>query len=91
MSTHSSRMKTCISAHYKGMYLGEMALLVASALVMTGLAKGITARLKLNDFAATFLIFVIVLLNVRGEIKMTENYGFKDFTIFIDICSSLSC
>ena len=37
-----------------------------AALVMTGLAKGITARLRLNDFAASFLIFVIVLLNVRG-------------------------
>ena len=52
------------------MYLGELSLLVAAAVVMTGLAKGITSRLKLNDFAASFLIFVIVLLNVRGGIKI---------------------
>lgn len=57
------------------MYLGEMALLVVSALIMIGLARGIMQRLKLNDFAACFLIFVIVLLNVRGGIKLTETHS----------------
>ena len=52
------------------MYLGELSLLVVAAIVMTGLAKGVTARLRLNDFAASFLIFVIVLLNVRGGVKL---------------------
>ena len=57
------------------MYLGEMALLILSALILTGLARAVTARLALNDFVATFLIFVIVLLNVRGGIKLTERYS----------------
>ena len=57
------------------MYLGELTLLVTAALVMTGLAKGVTARLRINDFAASFLIFVIVLLNVRGGVKLNENYS----------------
>ena len=51
------------------MYIGEMVLLVVSAILLVGLAKGITARLHLNDYAAVFLIFVIVLLNVRGGIQ----------------------
>ena len=51
-----------------------MALLIAAAITMTGLAKGVTMRLKLNDFAASFLIFVIVLLNVRGGVRLNENY-----------------
>lgn len=49
-------------------------LLITAAITMTGLAKGVTARLKLNDFAASFLIFVIVLLNVRGGVRLNENY-----------------
>ena len=57
------------------MYLGEFTLLITAALVMTGLAKGITARLCINDFAASFLIFVIVLLNVRGGVKLNERYS----------------
>ena len=57
------------------MYVGEMALLIASALVMTGLARGVTSGLRLNDFVTAFLIFVIVLLNVRGGIKLTEEYS----------------
>ena len=57
------------------MYLGELTLLATAALVMTGLAKGITARLRLNDFAASFLIFVIVLLNVRGGVRLNERYS----------------
>ena len=57
------------------MLLGEMCLLVAAVLVMTGLAKKITARLYINDFIATFLIFTIVLLNVRGGIGIGENYS----------------
>ena len=57
------------------MYLGEMALLVVSALVMTGLVKGVTSRLRLNDFAASFLIFVIVLLNVRGSVKLGRGFS----------------
>ena len=52
-----------------------MALLIASALVMTGLARGVTSGLRLNDFVAAFLIFAIVLLNVRGGIKLTEDYS----------------
>ena len=57
------------------MLLGEMCLLVAAVLVMTGLAKKITARLYVNDFIATFFIFLIVLLNVRGGIKLGENFS----------------
>ena len=56
------------------MYLGELTLLIVAALVMTGLAKGVTARLKLNNYVASFLIFVIVLLNVRGGVKLNGNY-----------------
>ncbi len=52
------------------MLLGEMSLLVAAVLVMTGLVKKITARLYVNDFIATFFIFLIVLLNVRGGIEL---------------------
>ncbi len=57
------------------MYLGEMALLIASALILTGAARGITGRLRLNDFAAAFIIFVIVLLNVRGSITLSGTYS----------------
>jgi len=56
------------------MYIGEMTLLVVAVLVMTGLARGITARLFMNDFAATFMIFLIVLLNVRGGITLTKSF-----------------
>ena len=56
------------------MYLGEMVLLVAAVLVMTGLVKGITARLGFNDYVAAFTIFVIVLLNVRGGIPISERF-----------------
>ena len=55
------------------MYLGEMALLIVSVLVMTGLVKGITSRLRLNDFTASFMIFVIVLLNLRGGISLRKD------------------
>ena len=57
------------------MLLGEMCLLVAAVLVMTGLAKKITARLYINDFIATFSIFLIVLLNVRGGIGLGRGYA----------------
>ena len=57
------------------MYLGEMALLIVSILVMTGLAKGITERLRFNEFAAAFLIFLIVLLNVRGSVRLTRDFS----------------
>ena len=57
------------------MYLGEMALLLTATVVMTGLAKGITARLRLNDFTASFLIFTIVLLNLRGGVKLSGAYS----------------
>ena len=57
------------------MYLGEMALLTASVLVMTGLVKEITARLGFNDFTAAFMIFLIVWLNVRGSVRLTEAYS----------------
>lgn len=56
------------------MILGEMALLITSVFVMTGLAKKVTRRLGVNDFIATFFIFLIVVLNVRGGIRMTRNY-----------------
>ena len=51
-----------------------MALLMASVLVMTGLVKGITARLGFNDFSAAFVIFLMVLLNVRGGVKLTKSF-----------------
>ena len=51
-----------------------MALLIASTLILTGAARGITGRLRLNDFAAAFLIFVIVLLNARGAIALPGRY-----------------
>ncbi len=57
------------------MLIGEMCLLVAAVLVMTGLVKGITARLYVNDFFASFIIFVIVLLNVRGGIRLTGSFS----------------
>lgn len=56
------------------MYLGELALLISSTLILTGAARGITGRLRLNDFAASFIIFVIVLLNVRGAIALSGKY-----------------
>ena len=56
------------------MLLGEMCLLVAAVLVMTGLAKKITAKLYINDFIATFSIFLIVLLNVRGGIGIGRGF-----------------
>ena len=57
------------------MYLGEMALLITSAVIMSGLARGVTGRLRLNDFVACFLIFVIVLLNVRGGVKINRDFS----------------
>ena len=69
------RYESEISAHAILMYLGEMALLITSALVMTGLANGVTRRLHLNDFVASFLIFVIVILNVRGGVKVGGRYS----------------
>ena len=57
------------------MYLGEMALLITSALIMTGLASGVTRRLHLNDFVASFLIFVIVILNIRGGVRLGNHYS----------------
>ena len=62
-------------AQSKNMILGEMALLVTAVFVMCGVAKGITSRLRMNDYVTTFLIFVIVLLNVRGGVKLTESYS----------------
>jgi len=56
------------------MLIGEMCLLIASVLILIGSAKGITARLYVNDYIAVFSIFVIVLSNVRGGIAITENY-----------------
>ena len=56
------------------MLIGEMCLLIASVLILIGLAKGITSRLYVNDYIAVFAIFVIVLLNVRGGIELTAGY-----------------
>ena len=52
------------------MYVGEISLLIVSVLVITGLANGILSKLRLNNYATTFLIFVIVLLNVRGNLPI---------------------
>ena len=57
------------------MLLGESALLVISVLVMLGTVKKITARLGMNDYVTAFFIFVIVLLNVRGGVKLTNDYS----------------
>lgn len=57
------------------MLLGEMLLLVVAVLVMIGAIKRITARLGLNDYVTTFLIFVIVLLNARGGIRLSDRYS----------------
>ena len=58
------------SAHPILMYVGEISLLIVSVLVITGLANGILSKLRLNNYATTFLIFVIVLLNVRGNLPI---------------------
>ena len=57
------------------MLIGEMVLLVVAVFVMIGAAKGITARLGLNDYLTAFFIFVIVLLNVRGGVRLTAEYS----------------
>ena len=67
-------MKKGLFTHASLMFLGEMALLAASALVLIGLTRGITQRLGVNDFAASFIIFVIVLLNVRGGVSLTQGF-----------------
>jgi len=56
------------------MLIGEMCLLIASVLILIGLAKGITARLYVNDYIAVVTIFIIVLLNVRGGISLSASY-----------------
>jgi len=56
------------------MIIGETCLLIASVFVMIGLAKGITSRLYVNDYIAAFVIFLIVFLNIRGGIKLTDRY-----------------
>ena len=56
------------------MIVGEMCLLVASVFILIGVAKGITARLQVNDYLATFAIFLIVFLNVCGGIALTDRY-----------------
>jgi len=56
------------------MIIGEMCLLIAATVILIGLAKGITARLYVNDHVAVFMIFVIVLLNVRGGIELGGNF-----------------
>ena len=58
----------------KAMLIGEMCLLIAAVFVMIGLAKGITARLYVNDFVASFVLFLIVLLNIRGGISVGKGY-----------------
>ena len=57
------------------MIMGEMTLLVVAVLVLSGASKGITARLRMNDYVTAFCIFVIVLLNVRGGVKLTSDYS----------------
>ena len=57
------------------MYLGEMTLLIIAVLVMTGLARGITTRLGLNDIVTSVSIFLIVLLNVRGGISIGKDFS----------------
>ena len=57
------------------MYLGEMALLVVSVPILIGMVKGITARLRINDYIASVAIFLIVLLNVRGGIRIGERFS----------------
>jgi len=57
------------------MLIGEMLLLVVAVLVMIGAVKKITARLGLNDYVTTFFIFVIVLLNARGGVRLSDNYA----------------
>ena len=76
MSSHRvcDGMKKGVFAHATLMILGEMALLASSALILIGLARGITGRLGVNDFAASFLIFVIILLNVRGGVTLTQGF-----------------
>lgn len=58
----------------KAMLIGEMCLLIAAVFVMIGLARGITARLYVNDYVASFVIFLIVLLNIRGGIPVGKGY-----------------
>ena len=50
-------------------------MLVVAVFVMIGAVKGITARLGLNDYITAFFIFLIVLLNVRGGIRLTESFS----------------
>ena len=57
------------------MLLGESALLAASVLVMLGMVKKITARLGMNDYVTSFFIFLIVLLNVRGGVRLTNSFS----------------
>ena len=59
----------------KAMLIGEMCLLIAAVFVMIGLARGITARLYVNDYVASFVIFLIVLLNIRGGIPVGKGYS----------------
>lgn len=68
-------MKKGILSQTNFMYIGEMSLLITAVLVMTGLVKGITEKLHINDYIATFTIFLIVLLNVRGGIKLTRDFS----------------
>ena len=70
------------------MILGEMTLLVVAVLVLSGASKGITARLRMNDYVTAFYIFVIVILNVRGGVKLTRDYSLalgSVFSLFVAI------
>ena len=64
------------------MILAETTLIVAVLLVMSGAVRGITRKLGANDYTAAFLVLLILLLNLRGNIKASERFTLSLAAVF---------
>ena len=74
MKSPPTRDRKARFAQANDMILGETTLLIAVLLILSGAAKGITRRLRVNDYIASFFLLVILLLSIRGNIKLAKGF-----------------